>query len=195
MDTRNKPDSEGEIIIHDNKRQRGGARSKLTKNVINEICKSVSIGLTYEMAAARAGVTYRTYHNWETRARAGEGGLYADLNQKLKEANAKMVLKNVAIIQNAAQGEKIVKKDKNGTESTIWKNRDWKASAWLLENNFPDLFGKRAITETKSAKLIKTLEDGSVLEKEVSVTKEDIEPEINISSKEEFINYLSSINE
>lgn len=88
-----------------------------------ELCTSIIIsyvksGLTIECACRAAGVAASTFRNWR---RADKS-----LSNALKKAEADFERVH---IQNVS----------------IFGERDWKASAWLLERKFPERYAKRVI--------------------------------------------------
>lgn len=76
------------------------------------------------VAAQYAGIGERTFYTWMERGAADEEP-YAQFRQAIKEAEAQAEVRNMALIQQAAQA---------GT---------WQASAWYLERRYPSRYGRR----------------------------------------------------
>ena len=93
-------------------------RTKLTERTKNDIVKALKAGNSRKDSAIFAGVAESTFYNWMDRGRVGEP-LYA-----VEKAEAHSVVRNVAIIQRAAE-------------------ETWQAAAWWLERKRPDDWGRR----------------------------------------------------
>jgi len=76
------------------------------------------------VAAQYAGIGESTYYEWLQRGREGESP-FAEFAEAIKEAEAQAEVRNMALIQQAAQA---------GT---------WQASAWYLERRYPSRYGRR----------------------------------------------------
>ncbi len=99
-----------------------GRRTKLTKHVQERVVKALQLGLTYEHAAAFAGIDKATLYRWMARGRRdaenGEESIFREFNDALKESEGLAAAQCMARIVKAAEG---------GT---------WQASAWILERRF-----------------------------------------------------------
>jgi hypothetical protein len=96
-----------------------GRRSKLTPERQARICEALRAGNTKAAAAAYGGIDISTYHRWVERGEAASSGAYRDFCDAVKEAEAACEIRNVALIQKAAQ-------------------EHWTAAAWWLERRKPD---------------------------------------------------------
>ncbi len=97
----------------------------LTPQLIETICDNVRIGVTPHAAAYKAGANARTLERWFKKAAQDPTGPEAYLVEKIDEANAEFMHRNVKIVyDDAAQNPENAK--------------------WLLEKRFPEIFGKRA---------------------------------------------------
>jgi transposase len=91
----------------------------LTPEVQAQICEAVAAGNTRHDAAAYAGVGRSTFLAWLARGKQKKGGArYRDFRDAVKKAEADAVVRNVAIIQQAA-------------------DKTWQAAAWWLERKYP----------------------------------------------------------
>lgn len=117
---------------------RVGARPKLDKATESTILKYVGAGMPYAYAAQSAGITDRTLYAWMARGRKEKSGIYVQFLHAIKKARSDAMLRNVAIIQTAAQ-------------------KTWQAAAWWLERQFPDEFANSAATVRELEKMLKRL--------------------------------------
>lgn len=101
-----------------------GRHSKLTKELIEKICKYIEIGVPFKYAALACGISERTFYNWLERGEREKQGIYFQFLQSIKEAEAKSVVRDIAIIEKAAQEGK------------------WQAVAWRLERRHPEFFAR-----------------------------------------------------
>lgn len=94
--------------FHEQRRTRGRP-TELTEDVARLICDMVRLGCTYEVAAAAAGISSRTFSNWKQRGREEEGGIYVDFFLDLAEAEAQgEVLHLNTIAKTGADGAKFI---------------------------------------------------------------------------------------
>jgi hypothetical protein len=93
--------------------------TKLTPEVQDAICNAIRHGATYQAASEAAGVAYDTFNEWRKDIRAK----YVKFSEAVRRANADAMLDLIAKVE--AAGEK-----------------DWRASAWILERRFKSDFGQ-----------------------------------------------------
>ena len=98
-------------------------RTKLTPETKEDIVKALRAGNSRRDSALYAGVSETTFYSWMARGREGEP-LYAEFLEAVEKAEAQSVVRNVAIIQRAAE-------------------ETWQAAAWWLERKRPDDWGRR----------------------------------------------------
>jgi hypothetical protein len=55
--------------------------SKLTPDIKKRIGENIALGLTYSLAAESAGVTYKTYNEWNQRRQTEKSGKYFEFHQ------------------------------------------------------------------------------------------------------------------
>jgi len=102
-----------------------GRPSKLTEELVKEICNYIEQGNTYDRACRLAGISDSIFYKWKARGEKEGEGVYFHFLQATLKAGEKFKQTNIDIIQQAA---------KDGT---------WQAAAWLLERKHPEEFGRR----------------------------------------------------
>ena len=98
-------------------------RTKLTPETKEDIVKALRAGNSRRDSALYAGISETTFYSWMARGREGEP-LYSEFLEAVEKAEAQSVVRNVAIIQRAAE-------------------ETWQAAAWWLERKRPDDWGRR----------------------------------------------------
>ena len=98
-------------------------RTKLTPETKEDIVKALRAGNSRRDSALYAGISEQTFYSWMSRGRDGEP-LYIEFLEAVEKAEAQSVVRNVAIIQRAAE-------------------ETWQAAAWWLERKRPDDWGRR----------------------------------------------------
>ena len=91
-----------------------GRPTSLTPEVQRRVCDAIAAGNTRHDAAEYAGVGASTLRAWLARGRRQRRGKFQALLAAVKKAEADAVVRNVAIIQKAA-------------------NKSWQVAAWWLE--------------------------------------------------------------
>lgn len=94
----------------------GGRKTKRTPEVEQRICDALRSGNTRRAACAYAGIDEKTFANWLAR--------FSDFSDAVKKAEGDCEVRNVAIIQKAAQ-------------------TTWQAAAWWLERRQPEHWRQR----------------------------------------------------
>ena len=135
--------------------------TKLTPELAGEIAGYVGEGLSYKDSCKLAGIGTSTFHRWRERGENSRSGVYRELWEGLKGAEASFKQANIAIIRRAATEptettvKEIRKKmgiDKNGKPIVLEevqhvreekKPPTWQPAAWLLERRYPEEFGRR----------------------------------------------------
>ena len=100
-----------------------GRRTKLTPDTQDNVVKALRAGNSRRDSALYAGISEQTFYSWMSRGREGEA-LYEEFLEAVEKAEAHSVVRNVAIIQRAA-------------------DETWQAAAWWLERKRPDEWGRR----------------------------------------------------
>jgi len=83
-----------------------------------KLLEGISIGMPYEYAAARAGVSKETFYRWAK----SDDPRDEEFMIEVFGANAEMIFKALTCISKGEQG--------------------WQANAWKLERRFPKKFGR-----------------------------------------------------
>ena len=114
---------------------------KLDEDKIARVVEALRAGNYMETSAAYAGISKSILYKWladgrEVRQKVAKGGIASDLEAKqlelldaVEKARAEAEVRNVHLIQQAAQG---------GT---------WQAAAWFLERSHPGKWGRREKVE------------------------------------------------
>jgi hypothetical protein len=95
-----------------------------TAGVIETLFRAVSAGLNTKDSCAAAGVSTRTYYNWQQLAEADPDSAHGVFFADLKAARAAGKLAHLENIKKHSA-------------------KEWTASAWTLERTDPEQFGKR----------------------------------------------------
>jgi len=95
-----------------------GRPSALTPDVQRRVCEAVSAGNTRHDSAEYAGIGESTLRAWLAKGKRQRRGKFRSFLAAVKKAEADAVVRNVAIIQKAA-------------------NKTWQAAAWWLERKRP----------------------------------------------------------
>ncbi len=105
----------------------------------DRVCDWVRKGASYRDACAAEGVKEATWYSILERGRREDAEpLYVEFLEKLKRAKARGLVKNIAIIDEAA-GEEVV-----GEDGTVtYKVKDWKAAAHLAALRNPEEYSLR----------------------------------------------------
>ena len=88
------------------------------------ICDAISAGNYDRVAALYAGIDVATYYRWKDLGEQAQTGLFRDFYEAIRKAEAQAQVRNVAIVQRAA-------------------NTQWQAAAWWLERKHADEWGRR----------------------------------------------------
>lgn len=103
-------------------------RGKLNPKTQRKIYQAIRAGNYKEVACQFAGISHTTLRNWvkrgeESEAKGNENCIYYHFLKGLQEAEAEAEVRNVAIVQKAAE-------------------KQWQASAWMLERRHPDRWSR-----------------------------------------------------
>lgn len=101
-----------------------GRPPTLTREIREEICRALGVGLSLPAAASLAGVSSSTVYGWLRRGKASKGGGYSGFVKEVEKALARFEARNAAIINQGA------------------REGDWKAALALLERRRPESWAK-----------------------------------------------------
>ena len=97
--------------------------TKLTPEVQAIIARTIAEGNYQDVAAQYAGISASTFYSWMAKGEAGRKP-YAELLESVSLAHAEAEVRNVGIIETAAE-------------------KDWRAASWWLERRHPDHWGNK----------------------------------------------------
>jgi transposase len=116
-----------------------GRRAIPIEPYIEKLVTAVSVGATYDIAAAFAGISYKTFERWRLAAEtAPESSALGQLHLRLREAEGRAAVGWLAKIEAAASAG------------------DWRAAAFKLERRYPEQYGREPVK-----KVALTTPDGS----------------------------------
>ncbi len=104
--------------------------TKLNPDITKRIGDSVSLGLTYALAAESTGITYKTFNDWMKLGRDSASGKYFEFYQHIAQRNAEGALR-------------ILQKLNDATEAG-----NCQVCMFILERRFPEDFGRRVYRKT-----------------------------------------------
>lgn len=106
-----------------------GQPTLLTDAVQAGICRALSSGVDFAIAAEYAGINEGTAKNWRTWGKQGRSPRLREFYDAVTKARADAAVGFVAVVTKAAQSGK------------------WPAAAWMLEHMFPRLYGPKVQVE------------------------------------------------
>lgn len=102
-----------------------GRPTKLTPEIQERIVEALQAGNYQETACEYAGISAGTFYRWMAEGNEDDAPvMLREFREAVIKARARAEVRNVALIQNAANA---------GT---------WQASAWWLERSFPNRWGR-----------------------------------------------------
>ena len=104
-----------------------GRKTKLTKELIQDISNCIKDGLYIRSACKACGISKSTYYDWMDKAERGEGESYIEFAEAIELAEAE---DKKARLKSA--------KEKAGVRNS-WEE-DWR----YLESRYPEEYGKKA---------------------------------------------------
>ena len=111
---------------------------KLNSRVIVKVCEGILTGASYQAAAVAAGISYDTFNEY----RKGAKMALEKNASKRNELDNLMIEFSEAVDQaNATLEISLMKSIKTKGR------RDWKATAWILQNRFPEKYAERKQVE------------------------------------------------
>ena len=103
-----------------------GRRTKLTPEVTDRLVQALALGNYRQDAADFAGIDVATLRRWMARGRAASEGLYAELYEAVRAAEARAKITATGCITKAA------------------RDGEWRAAAWWLQRKFPHQFSEQS---------------------------------------------------
>ena len=121
--------------------------TKLTPDVIEDICNWLKLGYYQEDAATMAGISASTFYDWMKKGDEGQKALESGTSSSLPAIQEDG---EVEIVDMYSEFSEAVKKARAEAEGAHLRNirraadnGTWQASAWWLERSFPKKWGKR----------------------------------------------------
>jgi transposase len=122
--------------------------TKLTHDVIEDICNWLKLGYYQEDAATMAGISASTFYDWMKKGDEGQKALESGTSSSLPAIQEDG---EVEIVDMYSEFSEAVKKARAEAEGAHLRNirraadnGTWQASAWWLERSFPKKWGKRS---------------------------------------------------
>lgn len=110
-------------------------RTKLTPELLDRLEKALASGNYVETACAYVGISQSVFYHWMAEARKPKPKrIYLEFLDTVERARAVAEMRNIQIVQAAAQG------DGN-------KDPDWRAASWFLERAYPRKWGRHERVE------------------------------------------------
>lgn len=110
--------------------------TKCNQDVAKALASDLKLGLTFEIACQRNGISTSAAYDWKARGERGETP-FCEFTDTVKRAESEGELALVKVIQSAAELPK-----------------NWTAAAWLLERRFPVRWARKQIVVTQPDDLI-----------------------------------------
>ncbi len=111
--------------------------SKLTYEIQQLIGNNVSLGLTYALATASAGITYQTFNDWMNKRKNSKSGKYFEFYKHVKKCNAEGAMKCLQRLKK------------------VTDSGNCKVCMWILERRFPNDYGRREYRKINAVSGIK----------------------------------------
>lgn len=116
-------------------------KTKLTPELQKNLIRYIQAGSHIVVACKAVGISEVTFYDWVKRGRAGEE-LYLKFLKSIKKAQAKTEIRNIAIVQKAAE-------------------KNWVAAMTWLERKYPQRWAKKDKLDVRTKK---TVESRQVIE-------------------------------
>ena len=133
----------------------GEDRMKYSPEIIKEICRYIENGNSHKDAAALAGICEDTFYEWRNKSEFAES---------LKKAELKCKMRNILLIQKAAQDT-------------------WTAAAWFLERRYFDEYGRKQKLEHSGEIKNINQEAEALTDDELHRTLQEIRKHINAGTE------------
>ena len=118
-----------------------GRKTKLTPELLTRLNQALSAGNYVETACAYAGISTSIYYSWVTEAKKPNAKkIYLEFLDTIEKAKSVAEIRNLQIIQTAAQGD-----------VNTGKEPDWRAATWFLERAYPRKWGRHERVELSGA--------------------------------------------
>ena len=128
---------------------------KLTPELQQKIGDNIALGLTYSLASEAAGITYKTFNEWNQKGQKQKSGKYYQFAQHIKKCNAEGARKLLERLNDAADAG------------------NCQVCMWILSRRFHEEFGRRVyrktnvVSENINANVEITVNEADILRKEI----------------------------
>ncbi len=121
--------------------------TKLTHDVIEDICNWLKLGYYQEDAATMAGISASTFYDWMKKGDEGQKALESGTSSSLPAIQEDSEIEIVNMYSEFSEAVKKARAEAEGAHLRNIRraadNGTWQASAWWLERSFPKKWGKR----------------------------------------------------
>ena len=121
--------------------------TKLTTDIIEDICNWLKPGYYQEDAATMAGISTSTFYDWMKKGDEGQKALESGVSSSLPATQEGSEVEVVDMFQEFSEAVKKARAEAEGAHLRNIRraadNGTWQASAWWLERSFPKKWGKR----------------------------------------------------
>ena len=121
--------------------------TKLTNDVIEDICNWLKLGYYQEDAATMAGISASTFYDWMKKGDEGQKALESGTSSSLPAIQEDSEIEIVDMYSEFSEAVKKARAEAEGAHLRNIRraadNGTWQASAWWLERSFPKKWGKR----------------------------------------------------
>lgn len=122
--------------------------TKLTPQLIEDICNWLKLGYYQEDAATMAGISTSTYYDWMKKGEEAQKALESGQSDSLPAMQEDGEVEVVNMYSEFSDAIKRARAEAEGAHiRNIRKaadNGSWQASAWWLERSMPKKWGKRS---------------------------------------------------
>lgn len=108
--------------------------TKIDSSLIKKIVENILTGATYQACAKAAGISYDTFNEYRKGAKEAAKKLAKDRTE-----NERLMIEFSEAVDRANAELEISLMKSIKTKG----KRDWKATAWILQNRFPDSYSER----------------------------------------------------
>ncbi len=120
-----------------------GRKTKLTPELLDRLEKALAAGNYVETACSYVGISHSVFYHWLAEAKKPKARkIYLEFLDTIERARAVAEIRNVQIVQAAAQG-----RPGNPQTGETEKDPDWRAATWFLERAYPRKWGRHERVE------------------------------------------------
>jgi len=133
-----------------------GRKSKISPNLIEDVCNWLKLGYYQEDAAVMAGISPSTFYEWMKKGDEMDDNIEEDKALPSPDSSlpATQEAVEIEVVNMYSEFSEAVKRARAEAEGAHIRNirraadnGSWQASAWWLERSFPKKWGKRSAIE------------------------------------------------